>query len=143
MEWTPMLHPRPSRRLAAGFTLIELLVVIAIIAVSDRTVAASRAIRAREAARRAQCTNNLKQIGLAFMNYESSNGSFSPTTILVPCPNVAPGGQHQLDVWGIPVVLECVRAVASVHGAVADVQRDQLRQHIQRRIQHDRLVHSS
>ena len=92
-----------SVRKRLGFTLIELLVVIAIIAVLIALLLPA-VQQAREAARRTQCKNNMKQLGLAIMNYESSYNQFPPSMTYDGNADTAtpgtPGNQYQGGAFG-------------------------------------------
>lgn len=89
-------------RRRSGFTLVELLVVIAIIGILIALLLPA-VQAAREAARRSQCTNNLKQVGIAMSNYENSFKVFPPGRMGSDCtdysgqPPLLPNGDRRYD----------------------------------------------
>lgn len=88
MRDSQVLLPRSARKHAAGFSLVELLVVIAMVGILVALLMPA-VQAAREAARRAQCANNLKQLGLALHTFDHVHQFWPPGAISGAVPTVA------------------------------------------------------
>lgn len=102
MHAAASVYASPSRH---GFTLVELLVVIAIIGVLVALLLPS-VQAAREAARRAQCVNQIKQLGLAILNHEATTGEFPPGSVTYGLWGFRNPDEHPFD---------CPRGESSKH----------------------------
>lgn len=103
---------KPGMQGRRGFTLIELLVVISIIALLIALLLPA-VQSAREAARRSQCVNNLKQIGLALHQYENAVGAFPPAGKSTYFASSPPNEQFVDGVSFMPRILNAIEATAT------------------------------
>ena len=119
-----------SRKQRRGFTLIELLVVIAIISILASILFPVFA-RARENARRSSCMSNLKQNGLALMQYTQDNDEAFPVAIISRAtatsgPNLPPGGIWSNNYWYWPQMIYEYHKSTQVFACPSSTKSNQL-----------------